>query len=186
MPAADELARTSLERRCLSELRDACGEKEGPMERHCVRVFMFVDRLAARRELEIDREVGLCASFLHDIGIYPSRSHGGVYTDESGELAGELFADAGADPARARLAADACAYHHARSSQLDRGAEVELLRLADQIEVFGGLRRNGLSREDIQKTFDQVPRAGFYGHIAKLTVRALRDRPRTLPKIFKR
>jgi hypothetical protein len=186
VPRADELVQTPLERHCLDELRDACGETEGPMERHCVRVFMFVERLAARGELEIDREVALCASFLHDVGIYPSRSHGGVYTDESGELVKQLFADADADPARAQLAADACAYHHARRSQMDRGAEVELLRLADQIEVFGGLRRHGLSRAEIQGAFDEVPRDGFYGHIAKLTVRALRDRPLTLPKIFKR
>lgn len=186
MAAADGLAQTALERRCLEELRDACGEVEGPMERHCVRCFMFVERLADRRDLDIDREVALCAAFLHDVGIYSSRSQGGVYTDESGELARRLFTEAGADAERAQLCADACAYHHARSSQLARGAEVELLRLADQIEVFGGVRRHGLTREDIEETFDAVPRAGLYGHIAKLTVRALRERPGTLPKIFKR
>jgi hypothetical protein len=97
-----------------------------------------------------------------------------------------LFTEAEADATRAQLAADACAYHHARSSQLHRGAEVELLRLADQVEVFGGLRRHGLTRDEVQETFDAVPRSGLYGHIAKLTVRALRDRPRTIPKIFKR
>ena len=186
MPRADELAATPLEQRCLAELRDACGEVEGPMERHCVRLFMFVELLAKNRGLELDREVALCAAFLHDIGIYPSRSHGGVYTDESGELAKALFAEAGADAGRAQLCADACAYHHARNSKFERGAEVELVRLADQIEVFGGLRRHGLSRDEIRETFDAVPRAGLYGHIAKLTLRALRDRPTTLPKIFKR
>jgi hypothetical protein len=186
MARADDLAQTPLERRCLEELRDASGEVEGPMERHCVRCFMFVERLAARRGLDVDREVALCAAFLHDIGIYPSRSQGGVYTDESGELAHRLFTEAGADPARAQLCTDVCAYHHARSNQMARGAEVELMRLADQIEVFGGLRRHGLTRDEIQHAFDEVPRDGFYGHIAKLTVRALRDRPTTLPKIFKR
>jgi hypothetical protein len=186
MARADEVARTQLEQRCLGELRDACGETGGPMERHGVRIFMLVEKLAARRGLEIDRELVLSTAFLHDIGIYPSRSHGGVYTDESGEIAKRLFTEAGADASRAQLAADACAYHHARSSQVDRGAEVELLRLADQIEVFGGLRRHGLTRDEVQGVFDDVPRAGLYGHIAKLTLRALRDRPRTLPKIFKR
>ncbi|HEX2127711.1 MAG TPA: HD domain-containing protein [Solirubrobacterales bacterium] len=186
MARADELTQTALERRCLAELRDASGEVEGPMERHCVRCFMFVERMAARRGLDVDREVALCAAFLHDIGIYPSRSRGGVYTDESGELAKRLFAEAEADPARAQLCADACAYHHARSDQTARGAEVELLRLADQVEVFGGLRRHGLTRDEVRAAFDEVPRAGLYSHIAKLTIRALRDRPRTLPKIFKR
>jgi hypothetical protein len=186
MAQADELTRTPLEERCLAELRDACGETTGPMERHCVRIFLFVEALARRRGLDVDREVVLCAAFLHDVGIYPSRSQGGVYTDESGELARRLFTEAGADAGRTQLAADACAYHHARRSQMDRGAEVELVRLADQIEVFGGLRRHGLPRDQVQATFDEVPRDGLYGHIAKLTLRAIRDRPLTLPKIFKR
>lgn len=183
---ADELVQTPLEQRCLDEVRDASGEANGPMERHCVRCFIFMERLAERRGLELDREVSLCAAFLHDIGIYSSRSQGGVYTDESGELARRLFEEAGADAARAQRCADACAYHHARRDQSHRGAEVELLRVADQIEVLGGLVRHGLSREDIQGTFDAVSRDGFYGHIGKLVLVALRERPRTLPKIFKR
>src|SRR5918998_4842516 len=113
MPVADELAQTELETRCLDELRDACGETGGPMERHGVRIFMLVEKLAARRGLEVDRELVLSTAFLHDIGIYPSRSQGGVYTDESGEIAKRLFTEAGADATRAQLAADACAYHHA-------------------------------------------------------------------------
>lgn len=153
-----------------------------------MRALVCIRRAPRRWPRSRDRPRGrpLRAAFLHDIGIYPSRTHGGVYTDESGEIAERLFTEAGANSERARLRVNACAYHHARSSQIERGAEVELLRLADQIEVSGGMRRHGLRRDEIQDTFDAAPRDGLYGHIAKLTVRALRDRPRTLPKIFKR
>ena len=67
----------------------ASGEVDGPMERHCVRLFLFVEMLAAERWVEIDRELVLCAAFMHDAGLYDSISHGGVYTDEgiSGRLA---------------------------------------------------------------------------------------------------
>jgi len=184
--AAQELARTALERRCLDEVRRASDDVDGPMERHGTRCFLLIERLAARRGADIDREVALCAAFVHDIGIYPSVSRGGVYTDESGELAAQMFAEVGAPLERARLCADACAYHHARRPQWERGTEVELLRLADQIEVSGGLRRNGLSREEIRATFAAVPRTGFYREIGRLLLRALRDRPATLPRIFKR
>ena len=52
--------------------------------------------------------------------------------------------------------------------------------------MSGGLRRNGLSREEIRATFDAVPRTGFYREIGRLLLRALRDRPATLARIFKR
>jgi hypothetical protein len=182
---APDLIQTPLEQRFLDRLREVTGEPDSVMERHGLRCFLLVERLAARRGLEIDREVALCAALVHDIGIYPSISHGGVYTDESGELAAALFREAGASEERTRVVADACAYHHALRSQWPRGAEVELLRLADQIEVFAGLIRNGLAREEIREVFATAPRQGFYGEIGRLAVRAARDRPLTLPRIFR-
>jgi len=107
---ADTLAETDLERQSLDELRRASGEVDGPMERHCVRCFLLIELLARKRAVEIDREVSLCASFIHDAGIYPSLSEGGVYTDESGVVAERLFLDAGADPDRAALVREACAH----------------------------------------------------------------------------
>jgi hypothetical protein len=182
---ATEVVRTPLEQRFLDLVRHVTGELDGPMERHCVRCFLFVELLAARRGLGIDREVALCAALAHDIGIYPSASHGGVYTDEGGELAASLFREAGAAEERARLVDDACAYHHALRPQWSRGAEVELLRRADQIEVAAGLVRHGLDRVEVRSVFDAAPRDRFYSEIGKLLVRALRDRPLTVPRIFK-
>ncbi len=183
--AADELAQTPLERRFLAELREASGEVDGPMERHCARCFMFVELLAERRGVEIDREAVLCAALIHDAGLYDSISRGGVYTDEGGAYAERLFVEAGEPAERARLVNDACAQHHALRDQSARGIEVELLRLADRIEVSGGLLRAGLSRGDVRIVFDQVSRKGFYTGVAGLLGHALRERPLTLPRIFK-
>lgn len=155
------------------------------MERHCVRCFLFIELLARRRSLEFDREVALCAAFIHDAGIYPSLSEGGVYTDESGIVVERLFLDAGAGPERAALAAEACAQHHALRDQSAKGTEVELMRLADRIEVSGGVIRSGLSGREVGDVFERVSRKGFYTGIGKLLVGVLRDRPLTLPRIFK-
>lgn len=182
---ADELAQTPLEHRCLAELRAASGEADGPMERHCVRCFMFTELLAERRGVQLDREVVLCASFIHDAGLYDRISRGGVYTDDGGAFAERLFLDGGASPERARLVRDACAYHHAVRDQSARGIEVELLRLADRLEVSGGLLRAGLSRGEVTAVFEQVSRKGFYAGVAALLGHALRQRPLTLPRIFK-
>jgi HD domain len=184
-PRADGLTRSELERRFLAELRTASGEVDGPMERHGVRCFLLIQLLARDRGVAIDRELALCASLIHDAGLYDSITEGGVYTDEGGAFAERLFAEAGETPARARLVADACAYHHALRDQSARGIEVELLRLADRIEVSGGLLRAGLSREQVHSVFDSVSRAGFYSGVAGLLGHALRERPLTLPRIFK-
>jgi HD domain len=182
---APDLVQTDLEQCFLDVLRAASGELDGPMERHGVRCFLLVERLADRRGLEIDREVALCASLVHDIGLYPAVSHGGVYTDEGGELAARLFREARAGDERARLVADACAYHHALRDQSHRGAEVELLRLADRTEVSAGLLRAGLGRGEVREVFEAAPRDGFYRAVAVLLAPALRERPLTLPRIFK-
>lgn len=184
-PTADGIVSTELERRSLEELRRASGEVDGPMERHCVRCFLLVEQLAAKRGLTIDREVALSAAFLHDIGLYDAVSHGGVYTDEGGELARSLFADAGETAERATLVADACAYHHALRDQSSRGAEVELLRLADRIEVSGGTIRSGLSGREVGDIFEAVPRDGFYKGVAALVGHVLRTRPLTMPRVFR-
>jgi hypothetical protein len=182
---APELVRTPLEQRFLNLVRDVTGDLDGPMERHGVRCFLLVELLAARRGLEVDREVALCAALAHDLGIYPSASHGGVYTDESGELAASVFREAGAEEDRARLVADACAYHHALRPQWSRGVEVELLRRADRVEVAAGLVRHGLDRVQVRAVFAAAPRDRFYAEIGRLLLRALRDRPLTLPRILK-
>jgi hypothetical protein len=183
--AADTLVQTDLERRFLDELRRASGETDGPMERHCVRCFLFMEMLAADRGLEIDRELALCAAFMHDAGLYDSVSHGGVYTDEGGELAERIFIEAGAPAERARLIRDTCAQHHALRDQSDKGAEVELLRLADRIELSSGLLRAGLTRAQVRNVFDRVSRKGIYGVIAGLVGHALIERPLSVPRIFK-
>jgi hypothetical protein len=182
---ADTLVETDLERRFLEELRSATGEVDGPMERHCVRCFLFVELLAARRGVPIDRGLALCAALVHDIGLYPSVSHGGVCTDEGGELAERIFIEAGESARRAELIRDACAQHHALRDQSDRGAEVELMRVADRIELSSGLLRGGLDRGQVRDVFARVSRRGTYRVIAGLVGHALLERPLTVPRIFK-
>ena len=181
----ESLITTDAERRALELLRDAAEEVDGVMERHCVRCFLLCEELAARHNADLDREVVLCAAFLHDIGLYDSITDGGVYTEEGAGVARELAADFGWDERRASLCADACAYHHSIRSKWELGPEVELLRLADRIEVSGGLVRSGLSREQIRKVNEAAPRDGFYGGLAHAVWPVLRSRPLTLPRIFK-
>ena len=184
-PVSESLLTTDAERQSLAALRDAAGESDGPMERHCVRCFLLCERLAARNDADLDREVALCAAFLHDIGLYESVTKGGVYTQEGAELAHELARAAGWDERRAQLCADACAYHHSVRAKWELGAEVETLRLADRIEVSGGLIRSGLTRAELREVNARAPRDGFYRGLVKVVWPALRSRPTTLPAIFK-
>ena len=68
---ADALSATPAAQAALEALRTAAGAN-GPMERHCLRQFAIAERLAGNRAL--DRELLLCACWLHDAGLYtPSR-----------------------------------------------------------------------------------------------------------------
>jgi hypothetical protein len=182
---ADTLVETDLERQFLEALRHASGETDGPMERHCVRCFLFVEALAAKRGLTIDRELALCAALLHDAGLYEEISQGGVYTDDSGLCAQQMFLEAGESPERAELIRETCAQHHALRDQSEKGTEVELMRLADRIELSYGLLSAGLGRAKVREIFNQVSRQGTYRVIAGLVGHALIERPTTVPRIFK-
>ena len=186
MARADELVTTEAEKASLAALRDATGEIDGVMERHTVRCFLLCELLGAKHNADLDREVILCASILHDIGLYDKVSEGGVYTDEGGAFARKLALDHGWDERRADLCAVACANHHAIRAQWEQGAEVECLRLADRIEVSGGLSKAGLSRDQVKAVFADVPRDGFYAGLLHVVWPALRSRPLKTARIFGR
>src|SRR5689334_9464912 len=80
--SADELICTESEAVALAALRTATGEVDGDMERHTVRQYLIAERLADNRGIAYDREVLLCASFLHDTGMYDPASTGDVYTKD--------------------------------------------------------------------------------------------------------
>lgn len=182
---AETLVSTPAEQASIEALREVTGETDGVMERHCLRCFRLCELLAVKHNADLDREVMLCAAILHDIGLYDKVSEGGVYTDEGAEVARQLGTEHGWEARRADLCAEACAKHHSIKPQWELGAEVEVLRLADRIEVSGGLSRAGLDRSQIKGVFSEVPRDGFYGGLVHVVWPSLRSRPSTIPKIFK-
>src|SRR5437764_12262976 len=84
---ADELICTESEAAALEALRIATGETDGDMERHTVRQYLIAERLADTRGIAYDREVLLCASFLHDAGLYGPASSGDLYIKDSARYA---------------------------------------------------------------------------------------------------
>jgi HD domain len=185
--AFDELATTDATRAALARLRAATGARDGPMERHCLRTRHIAARLAADRGWTIDDELLTVAAALHDIGLYPQASRGGVYTADGAALARELLGDHdGFSPERIERCAQAIDRHHELRGQLAQGAEVEALRLADRVELSGGLLSYGIDRNWLRALHRQVPRRGLVGELAREIGRALRERPLTLPQIFRR
>ncbi|MGI8633336.1 MAG: HD domain-containing protein [Solirubrobacterales bacterium] len=175
---------TEAERRSRDAVRRLAGTSDGPFERHGVRCWLFVGLLADREGVEIDRELTYCGALLHDIGLYPDASDGGVYVTEGGDFARSLLADLDWPAERIRRLADAIEHHHRLRSVWDLGAEAELMRRADQIEVSAGRLRHGLERADIDAVFSAVPRTGFYREIAGLVAGVVRSRPLSLPRVF--
>lgn len=184
MEEFDELAVTPAERDALRRLREATGDIDGPMERHCLRARHIASELGARRGWTIDGEVLTVAAILHDIGLYPGASRGGVYTADGAALAREMLPAYGWHPERIELCAVAIDHHHELRNQLRRGPEVEALRLADLVELSGGLLTFGLDRHWLYELNRSVPRRGLVGELFREVGRAIRERPLTMPQIF--
>lgn len=184
---ADDLVRTGAEREALERLRALTGDRNGPMERHGLRCFLICERLAADAGLSVDSELLLVAGLLHDIGLYDGASEGGVYVSDGRDYAEGMLAGRDAWPAdRVRLCGEAIERHHELRSQWTAGAEVELMRRADLVELSSGLVDFGLGRGWIRGLWRAVPRDGVYGEVAKMVGKALRERPTTVPRIFLR
>ena len=182
---ADGLVRTPAERDSLLALRDATGERGGTMERHCIRQLLIAERMAADEGIEVDLELLVCVAFIHDAGLFPSVSTGGVYTHDGRLLGERILAPYGWAPERLALALDAIEQHHALPSRWDWGAEVELTRRSDLVEVTAGLVSFGLPRAWIRGLFAAIPRTDFYRFIYRQFRRGLRERPTTIPGMFR-
>jgi hypothetical protein len=179
---AEDLEQSEPGRACLEALRSVTAQTGGPMERHCLRTFLIAERLAG--EEPFDRDVLLCAAWLHDAGLWRSSAH--AYVTEGARLAAETLAPFGWPRERVQRCMDACEQHHAPTSRADLGVEVELIRLADQVEVSGGLRRHGIPRAWLRRLFRDVPRAGFAPMIARALAHEVRHRPGTIGRVFVR
>src|SRR3954468_9252011 len=138
---ADELIATEAESTALEALRSATGEVHGDMERHTVRQYLIAERIADIGGVAYDRELLLCASFLHDSGLYAPASTGDVYIKDSARYARRTLEPFSWPEHRLRVCLDACEQHHALTTRWSMGAEVELVRLADLVEVYPELRR---------------------------------------------
>jgi HD superfamily phosphodiesterase len=156
------------------------------MELHCLRCRHIAAEIARGRGWRIDDELLTIAAILHDIGLYPLASRGGVYTSDGALLARELLAAHGWEQERMEHCAIAIDCHHDLRSQLGRGAEAEALRLADRVELSGGLIRAGVKRRWLRDLRSEFPSRGLAQELAREVGRALRERPLTMARIFLR
>ncbi len=171
MTAAEDLCSTPAERACLAELRARSRAVEGPVERHSARVFVILARLAERRQAAIDREVALCAALLHDVGLYHPTRGGRFYLASGRAAAAEILAPHSWAAARVELCLDAIELHHRLTPQWARGAEVELLRVADLIDGSAGMVRGRLDRAWLRALFERIPRDGLYPELLRHSLR---------------
>jgi hypothetical protein len=176
---ADTLSATPATQAALKALRAAAGAN-GPMERHCLRQFAIAERLADGRAF--DRELLLCACWLHDAGLY-TPSHD-PYVTEGARLAARVLGPFGWPPERLQRCMDACEQHHAPRSRVAMGLEVELVRQADLVDVTAGIVNFGLDRRWLRALFRDVSRDGFWRLLDGAVLGELRHRPASLTGVF--
>jgi hypothetical protein len=176
---ADALSASPAARAALEALRAAAGF-DSPLERHCLRQFAIAERLADDREF--DRELLLCACWLHDLGLFTvSRD---PYVTEGARLAARVLKPFDWPPERLQRCMDACEQHHAPRSRMAMGLEVELVRQSDLVDVSAGLVSFGLDRRWLRELFREVPREGLWRLIGSSVLNELRHRPASLTGVF--
>jgi hypothetical protein len=170
------LEETTATRACLDVLRElAGGRAETAMELHCLRVYEIASELGARRGLALDRELLLCAAWLHDAGLYPGAATSDAYVRDGRRLAERVLTPYGWSPERLQRVGDAIECHHELRPKWRRGADVSF-----------GLVAFGLDRVWLRDLATRVPRTGMVREIGALVGGVLRTRPLTLPAIFLR
>jgi HD domain len=184
--AADQACTTPATEACLAELRSLSGTVDGPMERHGLRVYEIACELAAKRGIDVDRELLLCVAWLHDAGLYPGAASSDTYVVDGRHLLERVVAPFDWPAERLELGGNAVERHHELRAQWRAGNEVELIRRADLVDVSGGVVRFGLDRAWLRELNARVPRDGLVGEIARLVGGALRTRPLTMVQIFVR
>jgi hypothetical protein len=176
---ADALSAGPAARTALEALRAVAGA-DSPLERHCLRQFAIAERPAG--DLPFDRELLLCACWLHDLGLFTlSRD---PYVTEGARLAARVLEPFGWPPERLQRCMDACEQHHAPRSRMSMGLEVELVRQSDLVDVTAGLVRFGLDRRWLRELFREVPRDGLWRLIGSAVLNELRHRPASLAGVF--
>ena len=103
------------------------------------------------RGISYDRELLLCASFLHDSGLYDTANTGDVYINDSARYARRTLEPFGWPEKRLRVCLDACEQHHAFTTRWWMATEVELVRRSDLVEVYPELRRFGIPRSWLKR-----------------------------------
>jgi hypothetical protein len=176
---ADALSAGPASRAALEALRTAAGS-DSPLERHCLRQFAIAERLAGDRRF--DRELLLCACWLHDLGLFTMSRD--PYVTEGARLAARVLKPFGWPPERLQRCMDACEQHHAPRSRMAMGLEVELVRQSDLVDVSAGIVSFGLDRRWLRQLFREVPREGLWRLIGSSVLSELRHRPASLTHVF--
>jgi hypothetical protein len=176
-----ELARSGAEQACLRALRDAAGGPGGAVELHSARVFEIAARLAGSPP---DRELLLCASLLHDVGLYPGVDGAGPYVTEGRHRAAHVLAAFDWPSERLERCLDAIELHHHWRPVWPAGAEAELIRRADLVELSAGAIRFGLPRAWLRELAGDWPRRGFCVGLVRLLAPIAARHPLALARIF--
>ncbi len=164
---------TDAEVACLKALREVAGGEGGPIERHGLRVYWIMERLAQRANRAIDEEVSLCAALMHDVGLFVAPRAARLYLHNGRLFAEGILARFGWSSARLTRCLDAIELHHRLIPQWHRGAEVELLRRADLVDASSGAVTAGLDRDDLRILIRALPRTGLYRELAARQWRGL-------------
>lgn len=149
---------------------------------HGYRTYAFGRALGELAELEVDAELLLAASLLHDVGLVRARGHED-FTLTSARVARDVAEQAGLSTAATRTLLSAITMHHNPRVTLRAGTVAYLLAAGAGADVVG-LRCWDLPRSVVAEAVAAHPREGFKAYFtqawAKEAARVPQGRARLL------
>jgi hypothetical protein len=160
-PAAREIAgvpwpQSDLAVKAVALAREAC---DPSLFNHCARSYCFAALMAKNKQWQVDHEVMLLASILHDLGL-TTRYQGPQRFEVQGADAAHAFLTRhGLDESRATVVSNAILMHATSFIAERQQREIALVSMGVGTDVVGGL--DMLTQNQVDEVVEAFPRLDF-------------------------
>ncbi|HEX5353858.1 MAG TPA: HD domain-containing protein [Rhodanobacteraceae bacterium] len=147
---------TDLTAKAVALARDAC---EPSLFNHCARSYCFAALMAKNKQWQVDHEVMLLASILHDLGLTKRYQGPDRFEAQGADAAHAFLIQNGLDEARATVVSNAILMHASSFIAERQQREVALVSMGVGTDVVGGFEM--LAQSQVDKVVETFPRLQF-------------------------
>lgn len=147
---------TGLTAKAVALARDAC---EPSLFNHCARSYCFAALMAKNKQWQVDHEVMLLASILHDLGLTERFRGPHRFEAQGADAAHAFLIQHGLDETRATMVSNAILMHASSFIAERQQREIALVSMGVGTDVVGGFEM--LTQSQVEEVVKAFPRLQF-------------------------